>query len=325
MKKLQLFLTMLTTICALQVCFAQERNETSQPYIKVIDCKNCNEIAISLPNPEYSLSIGYGAHKYSGKLFVQILINEEGNVQSAKSILGHPFFRQIVEKAALKAKFKPTIVSEKLVEVTGIIVYEVNPANLEQLAEEKILKGGIINGKASYLPKPDYPQNAKDFCASGKVEVEVLIDEKGDVISAEAISGDELLRDSAVEAVKKAKFNSTGHLLAKVKGIIVYNFVPEKKCIDVGIVNKKARFIPKPEFPKSCRCSGQVVVQVIINILSGKVTQARAVSGHPLLRISAVNSAKQAIFAPTLININRLIYAKGIIIYNFLPTGNTEF
>lgn len=45
-------------------------------------------------------------------------------------------------------------------------------------AQEKIIEGGIVNGKATYLPKPDYPQEAKDFCAEGKVAVQILIDEK---------------------------------------------------------------------------------------------------------------------------------------------------
>ena len=143
----------------------------------------------------------------------------------------------------------------------------------------------IVNGAATYLPKPDYPQEAKDFCASGKVEIEVLIGENGNVIKAKAISGDELLRDVSVKAVKKAKFRfGYDGPLVKVEGIIVYNFPPEKKCIDAGIVNKNATFIPKPEFPKSCRCAGNVVVQIIYD-QNGKVTKARAVSGNPRLRI----------------------------------------
>ena len=32
---------------------------------------------------------------------------------------------------------------------------------------KKIVEGGIVNGKATYLPQPEYPQEAKDFCASG--------------------------------------------------------------------------------------------------------------------------------------------------------------
>ncbi|HXG85851.1 MAG TPA: energy transducer TonB [Pyrinomonadaceae bacterium] len=120
-------------------------------------------------------------------------------------------------------------------------------------AQEKVISGGIVNGKATKLPEPIYSREAKDSCASGEVKVEVLIDENGDVISAKAISGDELLRTSAVEAAKKAKFRTT-HFQVKVRGIVVYNFVLKIKCIEVGIVNKKAKYLSTPIYPKSCRC-----------------------------------------------------------------------
>ena len=174
------------------------------------------------------------------------------------------------------------------------------------------VKRGIVNGAATYFPKPEYPQEAKDFCASGKVEIEVLIGENGNVIEAKAISGDELLRGISVKAVKKAKFRfGYDGPLVKVEGIIVYNFPPEKKCIDAGIVNKKAIFILKPEFPKSCRCAGNVVVQIIYD-QNGKVTKARAVSGNPLLRMSAVKSAQQARFSPPLVETSYQFYVKGL-------------
>ncbi len=174
----------------------------------------------------------------------------------------------------------------------------------------------IVNGRATYLPKPDYPPEAKDFCAGGKVEIKVLISEKGDVLKAKATSGDELLRDVSVEAVKKAKFAPTSEFPVKIEGIVVYNFPPEKKCMFVGVVNKKAKFIPKPEFPKSCRCAGSVIVQIIIDF-SGKVLKARAVSGNPLLRAAAVKSALKATFPPTLIDTNQQFYVRGLLIYKF--------
>ena len=186
------------------------------------------------------------------------------------------------------------------------------------------VKVGIVNGKATYLPKPDYPQEAKDFCAGGKVEIEVLIGENGNVIKAKAISGDKLLRDVSVEAVKKAKFSTTSEFPVKTEGIIVYNFPSEKKCIDAGIVNKKAIFIPKPEFPKSCRCAGNVVVQIIYD-QNGKVTKARAVSGNPLLRISAVKSAQKAWFSPPLVETDYQFYVKGLLVYNFSSDGKISF
>jgi outer membrane biosynthesis protein TonB len=184
----------------------------------------------------------------------------------------------------------------------------------------------IVNGLAIVLPKPDYPQEAKDFCAAGVVSIKVEIDEKGDVISTEAIAGDELLHETSIKAVKKAKFKVTGYggLPIKVRGIVVYNFPPVKNCIIAEVINKKAKSIPKPDFPKSCRCAGIVKVEVIIDVFSGKVINARTLSGNPLLRISALNSAKKALFSPSMIN-DVPIFIKGLLIYNFSSSGEVQF
>lgn len=89
------------------------------------------------------------------------------------------------------------------------------------------INGGVINGKARSLPVPAYPQAAKAARADGAVNVQVLIDENGDVISATATSGHPLLRAAAVDAAKQAKFLPTtlSAQPVKVNGVIVYNFV----------------------------------------------------------------------------------------------------
>ena len=88
--------------------------------------------------------------------------------------------------------------------------------------------GGVLNGKATSLPKPAYPPAARAVKASGAVSVQVLINETGNVISANAVSGHPLLRAAAEAAARGARFSPT--LLAgqpvKVSGVIVYNFVP---------------------------------------------------------------------------------------------------
>jgi protein TonB len=93
----------------------------------------------------------------------------------------------------------------------------------------KTISGGVLNGKAIDLPKPSYPAAARAVRASGAVNVQVTVDENGDVISANAVSGHPLLRASAVAAARNAKFKPT--LLSgkpvKVTGVIVFNFTPE--------------------------------------------------------------------------------------------------
>lgn len=90
-----------------------------------------------------------------------------------------------------------------------------------------VVTGGVVNGKAVNLVKPQYSAAAKAVKAGGTVNVQVTIDEKGNVISASAISGHQLLRQSAEQAARASKFTPTfltGQAV-KVTGVIVYNFV----------------------------------------------------------------------------------------------------
>lgn len=86
---------------------------------------------------------------------------------------------------------------------------------------------GVINGMATYLPKPAYTTIAKAAHASGVVTVQVLIDETGKVISAQAVSGHPLLLQPSVQAALQARFTPTmlSNQPVKVSGIITYNFV----------------------------------------------------------------------------------------------------
>jgi TonB family protein len=90
-----------------------------------------------------------------------------------------------------------------------------------------IKKSKVLNSEAIRLPKPRYPETAKIIKASGAVIVQVLIDETGKVISAQAIQGHPLLRAAAVQAAYGALFTPTvlGDHPVKVSGVITYNFV----------------------------------------------------------------------------------------------------
>ena len=92
----------------------------------------------------------------------------------------------------------------------------------------KTISGGVLNGKAVSLPKPRYPAAARAVRASGAVQVQVLIDEDGNVFLAQAAGGHPLLQGASVVAACNSKFTPT--LLVgepvKVSGIITYNFVP---------------------------------------------------------------------------------------------------
>lgn len=91
------------------------------------------------------------------------------------------------------------------------------------------ISGGVLNGKATSLPKPAYPALAQATRAAGTVTVQVTIDESGNVTSARAVSGHPLLQQAAVQAARQAKFSPTklAGQPVKVTGVLNYNFVPE--------------------------------------------------------------------------------------------------
>lgn len=93
--------------------------------------------------------------------------------------------------------------------------------------EPTILRtSNVINGKAVKLVTPPYPAAARPMRIEGAVNVQVTIDERGNVIAASAVSGNPMLRASAVQAARQSKFSPTilNNVPVKVTGIIVYNF-----------------------------------------------------------------------------------------------------
>ncbi len=90
----------------------------------------------------------------------------------------------------------------------------------------KPISGGVLNGTALSLPQPIYPESAKRMRTAGIVTVEVVLDETGKVVSANATSGPGILRDAAIQAALKARFSPTklSGQPVKVSGIINYKF-----------------------------------------------------------------------------------------------------
>jgi protein TonB len=80
-----------------------------------------NGKAISLPKPAYP-AIAKAAHA-AGTVTVQVLIDENGNVVSAKAISGHPLLQAVAVAAARQARFSPTKLSGQPVKVSGMIQY----------------------------------------------------------------------------------------------------------------------------------------------------------------------------------------------------------
>lgn len=89
-----------------------------------------------------------------------------------------------------------------------------------------VKSGGVLNGKSITKPQLVYPPIAKSAGVQGVVVVQILIDEKGKVISATAVSGPVLLREAAVRAAYQARFEPTtlSNQPVKVSGTYSFNF-----------------------------------------------------------------------------------------------------
>ncbi|HEX6718897.1 MAG TPA: energy transducer TonB [Pyrinomonadaceae bacterium] len=99
-----------------------------------------------------------------------------------------------------------------------------NPAPSPQQPQRRPpIAGGMLNGKAIYLPMPEIPPGE----ANGVVLVAIVIDEQGSVIEARAISGPQNLHAAAVTAARLARFTPTLMMgePVRVSGTLSYNFV----------------------------------------------------------------------------------------------------
>lgn len=142
-----------------------------------------------------------------------------------------------ISDAIIKATFSPEIKKGKAKDsVIGLTFKirnpllagkpEIDPATGKALPST--ISGGVLNGKATYLAKPSYPEEAKASRASGSISVKILINEQGNVTRVGYESGKVIFLPGTLPAVCQSKFSPTllqGRPI-RVSGIVTYNFVP---------------------------------------------------------------------------------------------------
>jgi hypothetical protein len=191
---------------------------------------------------------------------VKITVNEKGFVNSAIALEGHPLLRAMSVQAARQTKFIPTTINGKPVRVTGVITFDFQYFDAKSFAIElcpigrvcneaqnrehgnfNVVYGGILNGRAKSLEKPQIPDEIKaQLCKDEIVYVRVSVwgIRGGSPISAEVASGHPLLRQLAIDAALKSTFwhsNINGQDIL-VSGLIVYRFPvdKDKPKIEIG-------------------------------------------------------------------------------------------
>ncbi len=90
----------------------------------------------------------------------------------------------------------------------------------------KPVEVGDLNAKAIGLPKPVLTEEAKRLKATGKVQVRVLVDENGKVVSATALNNVAVLRAIAEDAARQTTFNplTVDGITVRFTGVLTFDF-----------------------------------------------------------------------------------------------------
>jgi hypothetical protein len=137
--------------------------------------------------------------------------------------------RQAAINAAATAMFEPGTKDGKPADMGIRLKYVFDPYKKpvipEQKPPQKPVQGGVLNGRATRLVRPNHP--GKNF-GWASITVEVLIDETGKIIEATALSAESPFTKAAVDAACRSLFSPTtlSGQPVKVTGNITYTFTP---------------------------------------------------------------------------------------------------
>jgi TonB family protein len=218
----------------------------------------------------------------SGEVQVSIVIGENGQVIEAKAIKGHPVLRAAAVDAAYKWVFKPTLLDGKPVKQPGTLTFVFMPpppptsdppaaATGAETSEKLNVSGGVLQGNAIKRVQPPYPPIAKAARASGPVQVQITINEAGEVIETSVISGHPLLRDAALQAARQWLFKPTelSGVPVKVQGILTFNFtLDDEEPSQAPVSRSVASYTTKTEqlgkhIVEGVECEGTRVVATL--------------------------------------------------------------
>ena len=183
----------------------------------------------------------------------------------------------------------------------------------------------IADSKLIRRVEPVYPDLALRARVQGLVILTATINEEGFVSGVKVVSGNPLLREAAIDAVKQWHYSPTllnGEPVPVVATVtVVFSLkgddgatvqdsmeaaAPKREPIRIGGNVAESKLIRRvepiyPDLALRARVQGMVVLTVTINE-EGFVSGLKVVSGNPLLREAAIDAVKQWHYSPTLLN-----------------------
>jgi Ca-activated chloride channel family protein len=130
--------------------------------------------------------------------------------------------------------------------------------------------GGVLQGKATKKVQPAYPAIAKAASAKGAVQVQITVDENGEVIGARVINGQPMFNDAALQAAKQWRFKPTEMSGSPVKtqGVLTFNFDPGKSATPGETVPMTP--LTEEQFKQQLRAKLHPAVAAVIERLKNK-------------------------------------------------------
>jgi len=97
-----------------------ESAKKPEPFVLTPAMFDCRMIT----NPQVQIPGAAAGRASSYQMIVEVEVGEEGNVIKARMISGDPMFKKPSEQAALKAKFRPTLVNGRPAKFKGVIMHK---------------------------------------------------------------------------------------------------------------------------------------------------------------------------------------------------------
>jgi TonB family protein len=181
--------------------------------------------------------------RIQGEVILNVFIDTNGDISDVKLISGHPMFSPPAIEAVRQWRYTPYLLNGSPVNVQTMVrlkfiippdnesqgsvidtplvadspianplpealTREVAPVPQPSIAVPKRIRvsSGVSQGLLESKVNPEYPADAREARIQGVVVLKVQIDEEGNVVQVELVSGHPLLAEAAIEAVKQWKY-----------------------------------------------------------------------------------------------------------------------
>jgi hypothetical protein len=167
---------------------------------------------------------------------ISVTIGKYGGILDAQAMDGDPVFRNAVYRSLESMRFRETYFMGQPVRIQGILEFTQTPANeivcrvADKAAEiPTVIDGGVLNEYAKSCEVPAFPADVKTAnLKSVTAVIQIIVDEKGNVIYASPIESDAKFGEAAKQSALKTTFpiSSIIRQPVKVKGIMVFTQTP---------------------------------------------------------------------------------------------------